>query len=178
MKNYGNTEEYPAVTFDFYTANADDIKERLDKGLLDIGLLTEPADITKYNFIRLKRREKWGILVRKDSSLALASISKRKEKNRMSKEYESLARQIVEYVGGKENVNDVYHCQTRLRFKLADEGKADQGKLEGLPIMLAFTEAQKLKCNPVLAASVAAIMLHPNIEIKGRKEILCKNPCL
>lgn len=31
-----------------------------------------------------------------------------------------------------------------------------------LPIMLAFTEAQKLKCNPVLAASVAAIMLHPN----------------
>lgn len=63
-------EEYPAVAFDFYTANADDIKERLDKGLLDIGLLTEPADITKYNFIRLKRREKWGILVRRDSRLA------------------------------------------------------------------------------------------------------------
>lgn len=190
----------------------------------------------------------------------------------MSREYEALARKIVEYVGGKENVNDVYHCQTRLRFKLADEGKADQKRLEDmdgvskvmisggvyqviigthvkyvfeevekivgprrqndeakqekgekksvpgmivdfiagafqpvipalsgagmvkallallvvfgmvstesqtyyilnffadgvfyfLPIMLAFTEAQKLKCNPVLAASVAAIMLHPN----------------
>lgn len=190
----------------------------------------------------------------------------------MSKEYESLARKIVEYVGGKENVNDVYHCQTRLRFKLADEAKADQEKLEDLdgvskvmisggvyqviigthvkyvfeevekivgprkqeaddgkeksekksvvgivvdfiagafqpvipalsgagmvkallallvvfglvstdsqtyyilnffadgvfyflPIMLAFTEAQKLRCNPILAASVAAIMLHPN----------------
>ncbi|MGN0294225.1 MAG: beta-glucoside-specific PTS transporter subunit IIABC [Lachnospiraceae bacterium] len=189
----------------------------------------------------------------------------------MSKEYESLARKIVEYVGGTENVNDVYHCQTRLRFKLADESKADQEKLEALdgvskvmlgggvyqviigthvkyvfeevekivgpgkkessaeetkekksipgmiidfiagtfqpvipalsgagmvkallallivfkvistdsqtyyilnffadgvfyflPIMLAFTEAQKLRCNPILAASVAAIMLHPN----------------
>lgn len=62
--------EYPAVSYDFYTANADEIKERLDKGLLDIGLLTEPVDISKYNFIRLRGRERWGILVRKDSALA------------------------------------------------------------------------------------------------------------
>lgn len=191
----------------------------------------------------------------------------------MSKEYANLAEQILEYVGGKENVNDVYHCQTRLRFKLADEEKASTEKLESLdgvakvmtgggvyqvvvgthvkyvyeevdrmvgprkqekedkeqtqqekksavgivvdfvagsfqpvipalsgagmvkallavlmvtklisadsqtyyilnffadavfyflPIMLAFTEAQKLKCNPILAASVAGIMMHPN----------------
>ena len=63
-------EEYPAVSYDFYTANADDIKERLDRGLLDIGLLAEPVDISKYNFIRLKGRERWGILVQKDSALA------------------------------------------------------------------------------------------------------------
>ena len=47
----------------------------------------------------------------------------------MSKEYEGLARQIVEKVGGKDNVLDVYHCQTRLRFQLADESKADQAGL-------------------------------------------------
>lgn len=189
----------------------------------------------------------------------------------MSKEYAGLAGQILEKVGGKENVLDVYHCQTRLRFHLADESRADQEALnamdgvakvlisggvfqvvigthvkyvfeeietlvgpkekrEGgtagskkknpieavidfisgtfqpiipalsgagmvkallallmvfhlidadsqtyyilnffadgvfyyLPILLAVTEAQKLKCNPVLAAGVAAIMLHPN----------------
>lgn len=191
----------------------------------------------------------------------------------MSKEYEGLAGEILEKVGGKENVLDVYHCQTRLRFQLADEGKADQAGLDAmdgvakvlisggvfqvvigthvkyvfeeieklvgprkkdesgavqqggkkrnpaeividfisgtfqpiipalsgagmvkallallvvfelidnqsqtyyllnlfadgvfyyLPIMLAVTEAQKLKCNPILAAGVAAIMLHPN----------------
>lgn len=192
-------------------------------------------------------------------------------RRKMSKEYESLAKSIVEFVGGKENVSDVYHCQTRLRFKLADEGKADPKKLEDLdgvtkvlinagvfqvvigthvadvfeeiekfvdikkasggeepeeekknflealidfiagsfqpiipalsgagmvkavlallmvfgvitaesqtyyllnmfadgvfyflPILLAVTEAQKLKCNPVLAAGVAAMLLHPN----------------
>lgn len=187
----------------------------------------------------------------------------------MSKKYEGLARDIVRLVGGKENVTQAYHCQTRLRFTLADEGKADEeaikahdgvvGVIHGagqfqvcigphvadvfeeveklidtgekdveapaekkgafdrvidfvagtfqpiipalsgagmvkavmallttfgvistesqtyqmlnifadgvfyfLPILLAFTEAQKLKCNPILAAGVAAMLLHPN----------------
>lgn len=31
-----------------------------------------------------------------------------------------------------------------------------------LPMMLAYSEAQKLRCNPILAASVAGIMMHPN----------------
>ncbi|WP_321387884.1 beta-glucoside-specific PTS transporter subunit IIABC [uncultured Enterococcus sp.] len=186
----------------------------------------------------------------------------------MSKNYEKLAHDIVEKLGGKENITDGYHCQTRLRFKVVDETKIDVAGLEALegvtkyifnagvhqvvigthvkdvfeevergleldpskgpseekkgivtsiiefvagtfqpvipalsgagmvkavlallvvfqvistdsqtyyllnmfadgvfyflPIILAFTEAQKLRCNPILAASVAAIMMHPN----------------
>ena len=187
----------------------------------------------------------------------------------MSQKYNDLAQEIVKLIGGKENVNSVYHCQTRLRFQLKDESKANQdalNKLDGvakclisggvfqvvigthvkdvfeevekivgplenntssqgekkgiasiiidfisgtfqpiipalsgagmvkavlallitfhfistesqtyyilnffadavfyfLPMMHAFTEAQKLKCNPILAASVAGIMMHPN----------------
>lgn len=188
----------------------------------------------------------------------------------MSKMYEKLAWDILEKVGGEENVLNVYHCQTRLRFQLKDENIADQRSLnamEGvakvlisggvfqvvigthvkevfeeieklvmpktggadvqtktrrnlaetvidfvsgtfqpivpalsgagmvkallallvvgnvisntsqtyyilnffadgvfyfLPMLLAVSEAQKLKCNPILAAGIAAIMLHPN----------------
>lgn len=186
----------------------------------------------------------------------------------MSKKYEQLAQEIIETLGGKENIADAYHCQTRLRFKLVDEQKVDKeglGELEGvatylvnagvhqvvigthvkdvfeeiekkiditaknepssekkgifnsiiefvagtfqpiipalsgagmvkavlallvvfkvvsvesqtyyllnlfadgvfffLPMILAFTVAQKLRCNPILAASVAAMMMHPN----------------
>lgn len=186
----------------------------------------------------------------------------------MSKKYEGLAQEIVAKVGGKENINSVYHCQTRLRFKLIDEQSVDQSEVEAidgvakvlinagvfqvvigthvkdvyeeveklvdtnkevvetkqkqgigtriidfiagtfqpiipalsgagmvkavlailvvfnvittdsqtyyllnlfadgvfffLPMLLAFTEAQKLKCNPILAVSVAAILMHPN----------------
>ena len=50
----------------------------------------------------------------------------------MSQKYEGLALKIVELVGGKDNVQHVYHCQTRLRFQLADESKADQDALNAM----------------------------------------------
>ena len=39
--------KHPDVTFDIYAASADDIKERLERGLVDIGVLGEPADISR-----------------------------------------------------------------------------------------------------------------------------------
>ena len=63
-------QKYPLVQFSIYSAIADDIKERIEKGLLDMGLLVEPVDISKYEFIRLPVKERWGVLVREDSPLA------------------------------------------------------------------------------------------------------------
>ncbi len=48
----------------------------------------------------------------------------------MSKEYAPLAAQIIELVGGSENISSAYHCQTRLRFVLADESQANPAALE------------------------------------------------
>lgn len=50
----------------------------------------------------------------------------------MSKKYEGLAAEIIKKVGGPENVDTLHHCQTRLRFKLKDEGKADLGDISSL----------------------------------------------
>lgn len=63
-------ERYPLVRYDIHTANADHIRERLDKGLTDIGLLLEPVDIEKYEFIRMHIKEKWVVLMRPDDPLA------------------------------------------------------------------------------------------------------------
>lgn len=63
-------EDYPQVRFDIYTGNADLIKDRLDNGLVDIGILLEPVDIEKYNFIRLPKKERWGIIISKNHELA------------------------------------------------------------------------------------------------------------
>lgn len=67
-------EEYPEVVFDIYTATADDVKERMDNGFTDLGLLLEPVEITRYNFLRMPRKERWCVLLRKDSPLAEKSV--------------------------------------------------------------------------------------------------------
>ena len=186
----------------------------------------------------------------------------------MSKKYNALAQEIIKLIGGSNNVKDAYQCQTRLRFHLIDDQKAQKdkiNKLDGvtkvlesggqfqvvigpqvadvfeeiekyidvsgdsgeqpnekkgfwntvidfvsnvfqpiipalsgagmikallallivfklvteksqtyiilnmfadgifyfLPVLLAYTEAKKLKCNPIIAVSVAVILLHP-----------------
>lgn len=64
------SKKYPGVSYDIYTATADLVKEQMDKGLIDIGLLLEPVDIEKYEFIRLGIKEKWVVLMRSDDKLA------------------------------------------------------------------------------------------------------------
>ena len=63
-------EKNPLVRFAIYSGNSDNIKERIERGLLDVGLLQEPVDISKYSFVRTPCREQWGVLVRDDSELA------------------------------------------------------------------------------------------------------------
>lgn len=69
-------KQFPDVTFDFYTGIADDIKDRIENGLVDVGLLLEPVEISKYHFIRMPRVEKWCVLLKKNAPLAaLKTIS-------------------------------------------------------------------------------------------------------
>lgn len=64
------SEKYPLVQFKLYNETADNIKDRLDKGLVDVGLLLEPVDTAKYDFVRLYQKETWGILMRDDHPLS------------------------------------------------------------------------------------------------------------
>lgn len=68
FKNFN--QKYPLVTFDIYTATADLVKEQMDKGLLDLGLLLEPVDMEKYDFIRMDIKEKWVVLMPPNDPLA------------------------------------------------------------------------------------------------------------
>ena len=63
------TGKYPAVQFTLYNETVDNIKDRLDKGLVDIGLLLEPVDVTKFDYVRLSQQDIWGLLVRDDHPL-------------------------------------------------------------------------------------------------------------
>lgn len=61
---------YPQVRYRVYSGNADNIRERIERGLLDFGLVMEPVDIRKYDFLPAPVKERWGVWVRADSELA------------------------------------------------------------------------------------------------------------
>ena len=59
----------------------------------------------------------------------------------MASKYDGLARIIIQNVGGKENINSVAHCVTRLRFRLKDESKANDEVLENTDGVLQIMKA-------------------------------------
>ena len=67
-------QEHPLVKFHLHSGYNDDLKEKIEQGTLDMGLLTEPVDIGKYQFVRMNQKEEWGILVHKDSPLAQLEV--------------------------------------------------------------------------------------------------------
>lgn len=63
-------EKYPLIHYHIYSGDAEIVMEKLDKGLIDFGLLVGPVDVSKYEYMRLPTSDIWGVLMRKDSPLA------------------------------------------------------------------------------------------------------------
>ncbi|PEW10616.1 LysR family transcriptional regulator [Bacillus cereus] len=61
---------HPNIKFHLYSGNADDITTKLDSGLLDFGIVIEPANKQKYDYLKLPATDVWGVLMRKDTPLA------------------------------------------------------------------------------------------------------------
>lgn len=71
----------------------------------------------------------------------------------MSAQYKNLAKQIVKLIGGKDNVNDAWHCQTRLRFKLNDEHLAKTDEIKQLDGVI----------NVLYKGGVYQVVIGPNV---------------
>lgn len=65
--------QYPNVHFDIYDADGDDIKERLDQGLIELGIVSTPISTAKYHTLELPVSDRWGVLVPAGSTLAKRS---------------------------------------------------------------------------------------------------------
>ena len=61
---------HPNITFHLYSGNAEDVMEKLDKKLLDFGLLVQHNDTSKYDSVTLPVADVWGVLMRKNDPLA------------------------------------------------------------------------------------------------------------
>lgn len=62
--------EYPDIHFHIHSGDADGVLERLDKGLLDAGLLIGPIRQEKYDYFAIHQKDKFGLLMPEDCPLA------------------------------------------------------------------------------------------------------------
>lgn len=63
-------KKYPNVKYEIYSGNANNIRDYIERGFLDLGLMSEPIDMRKYNFVNMPIKEQWGVFVPKDSPLS------------------------------------------------------------------------------------------------------------
>ena len=62
--------EHPGIQFHVVSGDAMDVCERLDKGLLDFGILLGDFDRIKYRYMELPMQDVWGVLMQRSSPLA------------------------------------------------------------------------------------------------------------
>ncbi|MCR5640147.1 MAG: PTS system trehalose-specific EIIBC component [Lachnospiraceae bacterium] len=75
------------------------------------------------------------------------------------------SKQLLEYVGGRENINAVSHCMTRMRFVLNDPKKADVKKIEAIPsVKGTFTQSGQFQ---VIIGNTVADFYNDFAEISG-----------
>ena len=71
--------DYPNIIYHIHSGNYGDITEKLDNGLIDFGVLIEPADLSLYDYIEIPTEEVWGILARRDSKIAKKKFIEKKD---------------------------------------------------------------------------------------------------
>lgn len=71
-------------------------------------------------------------------------------------DYLKTAQEIVQSVGGAENIEHVEHCSTRLRLSLYDNDKVDKRALEKVPGVLGVR--LNVQCQVVIGREVIAIL--------------------
>ncbi|MCQ2465632.1 MAG: LysR family transcriptional regulator [Oscillospiraceae bacterium] len=76
---YRIRQKHPGIHFHFYSGHAEEVSEKLDKGLLDFGICIEPANMSKYELLKLPTTDCWGVLMRKDNPLAEKKTIKPKD---------------------------------------------------------------------------------------------------
>lgn len=64
---------HPRIRLVMQTANATLITEQLEHGVIDFGFILAPADISRFDHLRLPHTDTWGVLLRRDHPLANSS---------------------------------------------------------------------------------------------------------
>ena len=130
------------VHFRLYTNSAEHSKALMEQGLLDFGLLLEPVDIAKFDYIRMKDRERWGLLVRESHPLAAKEYITKEDVWKeilITSDRLPIQRELLQWIGkpaGELDVFATYNIITQVA-NIVDSGLASALTIEGAVRMFA-----------------------------------------
>ena len=96
--------QHPGIHYHISSGNAAYVFEYLDKGLIDFGIVFGDVDLTKYNALETSYSETWGVLMRRDSSLAdreTISPDDLKDKPLILSQQESQGGSLTQWIGSE-----------------------------------------------------------------------------
>lgn len=63
-------KEHPHIKYELYSGNTNNVKDNIERGFIDLGLMSCPIDLSKFESIEMPLKETGGVLVKKESLLA------------------------------------------------------------------------------------------------------------
>lgn len=103
--------DYPGVTCELYTGNADAVEERLERGLLDFALVIEPVNLEKYEWIRMPDTNRVELAVSADGPWGTLEVATPADVAKMpllvSSRTSNKAVDLVSWSGGAFNFHDL-----------------------------------------------------------------------
>ena len=63
-------ERYPLFRYHLTSGNTEQVTERLDRGLIDLAVIVEPPNLSRYNYLEVPEADIWGLVMKRDDPLA------------------------------------------------------------------------------------------------------------
>ena len=104
-------ERYPKVCFHIFSAHAEKIRDDVDKGLLDLGLMMRSVSTEKYENLAIGREEHWGVLLPREHPLAERDALDPKELRKtplILPENTVFRKEVLCWIGGQSDVRATY----------------------------------------------------------------------
>ncbi|MBO0439402.1 LysR family transcriptional regulator [Candidatus Enterococcus ikei] len=167
---------YPEINVHLYSGNADDVLEKIDKGLLDFGLVIDPVEKQKYEYIRLPLIDSWGILVNKSHLLANKKTVQPKDIEHtplLISNQSFVDNQLSEWFGGNiEHLNVVGSYNLLYNASLlVKEGVASALCIDGI-VNTSNTNLTFIPFSPPLTANINIVWKKDQIFSSASKEFL------
>ena len=151
-------KKYPLVQFDLYSGNGNNVCDRIESGLLDIGLVQIPFDINKYNYINMPIKEQWGIYLCDECELSQKEYIEPNDLQNIpiiTTVNKYMEQKINSWLG--KNKNDKVFARGNLLYNQTVMGKSNRSGVVGIKLNCSYDGLKFIPFKPKIESETVLI---------------------